>query len=149
MNWTVPHLATATHGCSSFVSSFYQGGCLSTTLSSLKSVLGLYEFHISNFESRRSVWRVKFKFFCPLGFKIQSHFVLETTKIKLHSVRALKRYLNEKNLMHGRGTATIWTFSAQSLQTYSRWQFISIISYFRIFCIDKSMFWCFSCKCHQ
>ena len=54
------------------------------------------------------------KFFGSLGFKIQSNFDLETTKINLHSVRALKRYLNEKNLIHGRETATIWKFSAQS-----------------------------------
>ena len=49
----------------------------------------------------------RFEFFSRLGFKIQSNFDLETTEIKVHSVRALKRYLNEKNLIHGRETATI------------------------------------------
>ena len=44
---------------------------------------------------------------CPLGFKIQSNFDMKTTEIKFHSVRALKRYLNEINLIHGRETATI------------------------------------------
>ena len=57
--------------------------------------------------------REKFEFFSPSGFKIQSNFDqffnvdLETIKVKLHSVRALKRYLNEKNLVQGRETATI------------------------------------------
>ena len=60
----------------------------------------------------------KLEFFSPLGFKIKSNFDLETTKLKLHSVRALKQYLNEKNLIHGRETATIWKFSAQNFQTY-------------------------------
>ena len=36
---------------------------------------------------------------------MQGSFDLETTKIKLHSVRALKSYLNEKTLIHGRETA--------------------------------------------
>ena len=49
----------------------------------------------------------KFEFFSPLGFKIRRNSDLETTKIKLHSVRALKRYLNEKNLTHSRETAAI------------------------------------------
>ena len=35
-----------------------------------------------------------------MGFKIQSNFNLETTKIKVHLIKALKRYLNEKNLTH-------------------------------------------------
>ena len=37
----------------------------------------------------------KFEFFSLLGFKIQSNVDLETTKIMLHSVRALEQYLNE------------------------------------------------------
>ena len=60
----------------------------------------------------------KFWFFGLLGLKSQSNFDLETTKIKLHSVWALKQYLNEKNLTHGRETAMIWKFSAKSFQTY-------------------------------
>ena len=47
-----------------------------------------------------------------LGFDIQRNSDHETPKIKLYSVRALKRYLNEKNLMHGRVTATISKLSA-------------------------------------
>ena len=38
--------------------------------------------------------------------------------MKLYSVRALKRYLNEKNLIHGRIMATISKFSPQIFETY-------------------------------
>ena len=48
-----------------------------------------------------------FDFFSPSGFEIQSDFDYRTSKIKFYSVRALKCYLNEKNLIHGRVTATI------------------------------------------
>ena len=54
----------------------------------------------------------KFHFFNPLGFEIQSDFDYKYTKIKLYSVRALKRFLNEKNLIHGRVTVTVSKFSA-------------------------------------
>ena len=33
--------------------------------------------------------------------------ITKLQKIKLYSVRALKRYLNEKNLIHGRVMATV------------------------------------------
>ena len=46
-------------------------------------------------------------FFSFLGFNIQRNSDHETPKIKLYSVRALKRYMNEKSLTHGRVTATI------------------------------------------
>ena len=39
-------------------------------------------------------------------------------KVKLYSVIAFKRYLNEKNLAHGREIATISKFSAQVFETY-------------------------------
>ena len=38
----------------------------------------------------------KFDFFSPSGFEILSDFDYKTSKFKLHSVRALKRYLNVK-----------------------------------------------------
>ena len=38
-------------------------------------------------------------FFSPLGFDVQTNSYHKTQKIKLYSVRALKRYLNEKNLI--------------------------------------------------
>ena len=38
--------------------------------------------------------------------------------MKFYSVRALKYYLNEKNLIHGRVTATISKFSPQIFDTY-------------------------------
>ena len=58
----------------------------------------------------------KFDFFSPSGFEIQSDFDYRTSKIKFYSVRALKCYLNEKNLIHGRVTATISKFSSQLLK---------------------------------
>ena len=43
----------------------------------------------------------KFDFFSLSGFEIQSDFDYRMEKIKFYSVRALKCYLNEKNLIHG------------------------------------------------
>ena len=60
----------------------------------------------------------KFDFFSPLRFEIQSDFDYRTSKIKFYSVRALKYYLNEKNLTHGRVTTTISKFSPQIFETY-------------------------------
>ena len=53
----------------------------------------------------------KVDIFSPSGFEIQSDFDNKTSKIKFYSVKALKCYLNEKNLMHGRVTAMISKFS--------------------------------------
>ena len=44
--------------------------------------------------------------------------ITKPKKIKLFSVRALKRYLNEKNLMHGQVMAMISKFSPQIFETY-------------------------------
>ena len=71
------------------------------------------EFHISNFWSRRFL-----EFFSPLGFDVQTNSDRKTQRIKLYSVRALKRYLNEKKLIHGRVMATISKFSPQTFETY-------------------------------
>ena len=60
----------------------------------------------------------KVRFFSPSGFEIQSDFDYRTSKIKFYSVRSLKCYLNEKNLIHGRVTATISKFSPQIFETY-------------------------------
>ena len=55
--------------------------------------------------------------FCnPLGFDIQRNSDHETPKIKLYFDRALKRYPNEKILIHGRVKATISKFGAQILK---------------------------------
>ena len=62
--------------------------------------------------------RRKFDFFSLSGFEIPSNFDYRTSKIKFCSVRALKCYLNEKNLIHGRVTATISTFGPQIFETY-------------------------------
>ena len=63
-------------------------------------------------------WERKLNFFSPLGFDLQRHSDQEIPKIKRHSVRVLKRYLNKKNLTHGRETATILKFSALIYETY-------------------------------
>ena len=60
----------------------------------------------------------KFDFFSPSGFEIQSDIDHRTSKIKFYSVRALKCYLNEKNLLHGRVTATISKFSPHIFERY-------------------------------
>ena len=65
-----------------------------------------------NFWSSRSLGRK------PLGFDVQTNSDHKTQKIKLCSVRALERYLNEKNLIHGRVMATISKFSPQIFETY-------------------------------
>ena len=62
----------------------------------------------------------KFDFFSPSGFEIQSVSAYRTSKIKFYSVGALKCYLNEENLIHGRVTATISKFSPQIFETYFR-----------------------------
>ena len=62
----------------------------------------------------------KFDFFSTSGFEIQSDCDYRTSKIKFYSVRALKCYLNEKTLTHGRVTATISKFSPQIFETYFR-----------------------------
>ena len=78
------------------------------------------EFHITNFGVAGSLGR-KPRFFSPLRFDVQTNSDDKTQKIKLYSVRALKRYLNEKNLIHGRVMATISKFSPQIFETYFRW----------------------------
>ena len=60
----------------------------------------------------------KFDFFSPSAFEIQSDFDYRNSKIKFYFVRALKCYLNEKNMIHGRVTATISNFSPQISETY-------------------------------
>ena len=56
-------------------------------------------------------------FFSPMGFHFQTNCYSKTHKIKLYSVRTLKRHLNEKNLIHGRKMATISNFSPQIFET--------------------------------
>ena len=74
------------------------------------------EFHISNFWSRRSLGRKPEFSFSPLGFDIQTNSDHKTQKIKLYSVRVLKRYLIEKNLIEDRVVATISKFSPKILK---------------------------------
>ena len=60
----------------------------------------------------------KFDFFSPSGFEIQSVFDYRTSKFKFDCVRDLNCYLNQKNLIHCRVTATISKFSPQIFNTY-------------------------------
>ena len=55
----------------------------------------------------------KLDFFSRSGFEIQSDLDYRTSAVKFYSFRALKCYVNEKNLIHGRVTATISKFSPQ------------------------------------
>ena len=55
-------------------------------------------------------------FLVHLGFDVQAD-----------SVRALKRYLNEKNLIHGRVMATISKFSPQIFKTQFRCQVFWVV----------------------
>ena len=60
----------------------------------------------------------KLAFFSPSRFETQSDFDYRTSKIKLYSIRVLKRYLNEKNLIHGREATMISKFSALIFEKY-------------------------------
>ena len=53
-----------------------------------------------------------------LGFDVQTNSYHKTHKIKTQSVRALKRYLNKKNVIQGRVVATISEFIPKSFETY-------------------------------
>ena len=70
----------------------------------------------------------KFYFFSPLGFEIQSDFGYRTSKIKFYAVGALNCYLNEKNLINGRVTATISKLSPQIFETYFNTVFVCSLS---------------------
>ena len=69
------------------------------------------------------------EFFSPLGFDIRRNFYHKTPKIKLYSVIALKRDLNEKNLIKSRVTGTLSKFSAWIFETYFRYIFLPSFRY--------------------
>ena len=54
----------------------------------------------------------------PLGIQIENNPNNINTRIKLQSFRALKWYLNEKNLKHGRKTTTVQKFTEQNNKSY-------------------------------
>ena len=62
--------------------------------------------------------RGNFDFFSLSGFEIESGFDCKTSNIKLHSVRVLKCYMNDNNLILGQETVTISKFSALIFETY-------------------------------
>ena len=57
-------------------------------------------------------WKKSSIFLVSWDLRFKGILIAKPQTIKLHTVRALKRYLNEKNLIHGRVTATILEFSA-------------------------------------
>ena len=77
------------------------------------------------------------RFFSPLGFDVQTYSDHKTPKIKLCSVIALKRYRNQKNLIHGREMATISKFGPQIFETYFK-VFVSL--YYARFLLSFSPF---------
>ena len=60
---------------------------------------------------------VKFNLFNPLGFEGKREFDHKTSKIKSHSIRALKRHLNHKSPIHVREITSIFQFSAESYES--------------------------------
>ena len=68
-------------------------------------------FHISNVWSRRSIGK-KIDFLIPWNLKFKEILIRKLKKIKLYSIRALKRYLSWSSLMYGRETVAISKFSA-------------------------------------
>ena len=61
----------------------------------------------------------KFDFSVPRDLKIKAiNFDYRTSKIKFNSARALKCYVNEKNLINGRVNPTISEFSLHIFETY-------------------------------
>ena len=103
----------------------YKGSCL-LKLPSLSShsfrpnskTGNVYIFVIANIQSFTSQifwcrWSLgrKPQFLGLLGFDIETNSDHKTQKIKLYSARALKGYLNEKNLIHSQVMATISKFS--------------------------------------
>ena len=67
-----------------------------------------------NFDSPQSLGR-KVKFFSPLGFEPKSTFSHKTCKLKSQP-RAHKLYLNEKSLIYGQETASIFSFIGETLK---------------------------------
>ena len=69
------------------------------------------------FEGCRSL-EGKAHFLSPLGFEVQGNYDSETSGFKRHSFRAFQLYLTDKNPTHGRGTASVFRFSARSFGAY-------------------------------
>ena len=59
----------------------------------------------------------KLIFFSPLGFEAKSNFDPKTSKSKPESVTVSERYLNDKNPIHDRETASLFRFSAESFES--------------------------------
>ena len=59
----------------------------------------------------------KLDFFSPLGFEAKTDYDHKTSKLKPHSVRGSERYLNHKNPIHDRETASILRFSAETVES--------------------------------
>ena len=59
----------------------------------------------------------KLNFYRSLVFEAESDFDHKITKLKPQSIRASERYLNNENLIHGRETAMIFLFSAETFES--------------------------------
>ena len=62
--------------------------------------------------------RDEFSCLCPLGFEAKNDFDHKTFKIKSHSVRVLKRYLNDNSTIHSPETESIFRFSSENSEPY-------------------------------
>ena len=74
---------------------------------------------MSNFDSSQSFGKkIQFLFFNPVEFEAKSDFNHKNSKIKWHSTRASKQYLNDNSPIHGRETAYIFRFSEETFESY-------------------------------
>ena len=63
-------------------------------------------------------WEKKLNFLRFWDLTYKDTLIMKFQKIKLYSVRVLKRYHNKKNLIHCREIAAISKFSALNIETY-------------------------------
>ena len=68
------------------------------------------EFHFSNFECCKSPGKKHFSF-SHQGFEIQKDYDSETSEFKLHSFRAFRQHLTDKDRTDNQGTASVLQFS--------------------------------------
>ena len=82
------------------------------------SKLPIYRFSHSQTFAVVGPLGVNLSVFSPLRFDVQTN--SDHNIKRFHSARALNRYLDEKNMIHGLVMATISKFNPQSLETYFR-----------------------------
>ena len=72
--------------------------------------MSLSRFDIPQFLGR------KVQFYSPLGFEAKSELNQKVSKIMLNLTRASKQYLNDKSLIDGQETASIFLLSAKNFE---------------------------------